>query len=34
MPLQQLSNRVFEELQLPIKLYEIEHYPVVVYKKK
>lgn len=30
-PLEELSNRIFEELQQPIIQYPIVHYPIVVY---
>lgn len=32
-PLEQFSNRIFEELQLPIRPLKVEKYPIVVYKK-
>lgn len=30
-PLEELSNRVFEELQLPVRSHQIIQYPIVVY---
>ncbi|XP_072760814.1 LOW QUALITY PROTEIN: uncharacterized protein [Anoplolepis gracilipes] len=33
-PLEKVSNRIFEELQQPIKQYPILHYPIVVHKNK
>lgn len=32
-PLQEISNRVLEELQLPIRPHEIVQYPTIVYAK-
>lgn len=32
-PLQEFSNRIFEELQLPVRPFKVEQYPIVVYKK-
>jgi len=32
-PLQQFSNRIFEELQILIRPFKVEQYPIVVYKK-
>lgn len=32
-PLEPFSNRIFEELQLPIRSFKVEQYPIVVYKK-
>lgn len=32
-PLEQFLNRIFEELQLPIRPFKVEKYPIVVYKK-
>lgn len=33
-PLEEVSNRIFEELQQPIKQHPILHYPIVIYKNK